>query len=76
MLTSIDDIIILMSNSVESFHRNLHRNINVSVIEKIEFITRGQSSNESWFSYRRGVITGSKGHEVKTKIKKGGSQLR
>ena len=25
-----------MSNSVESFHRNLHRNINFSVIEKIE----------------------------------------
>ena len=53
-----------MSNSVESFHRNLHRNINFSVIEKIEFITRGQSCNESWFLYR-------KGHEVKTKLKKG-----
>ena len=68
-LVSIDDII-LMSNSVESFHRNLHRNINFSVIEKIEFVTRGQSSNESWFLYRKGVITGSKGHEVKTKMKK------
>ena len=37
-----------MSYSVEYFHRNLHRNINLSVIEKIEFITRGQSSNENY----------------------------
>ena len=33
-------------------------------------ITRGQNSNEAWYLYRKGVITGSKGNEVITKMKK------
>ena len=49
-----------MSNSVEYFHRNLHRNINFSVIEVKVAMNNG---------FYTGFITGSKGHEVKTKIK-------
>ena len=68
-LLSVDDII-KMSDSVESFHGNLCKHFDISKIERIELITRGQSSNEEWYLYRKGVITGSKGHEVITKIKK------
>ena len=39
-------------------------------IEQIEILTRGQCSNESWYSFRKGVITESKAHEVKTKMEK------
>jgi len=36
----------------------------------IEKVTRGQSSNNLWFTCRKGVMSGSKGHDVKTKMKK------
>ena len=47
-LVSVDNIII-MSDSVESFHKNLCKNFDISKIERIELITRGQSSNEAWY---------------------------
>ena len=34
---------------------------------------RGQSDNLLWFSFRKGIITASKSHEVMTKKKKVGS---
>ena len=55
--------IIIRSDSVEKY-------FDISKIEIIELITRGQSSNEACYLYRKGVITGSKGHEVRTKMKK------
>lgn len=67
-VTTIDDII-LMSNSSETFYCNLQKNINMSVVNKIEIATRGQNDNELWYSCRKGVITGSKGHDIKTKMK-------
>ena len=39
-------------------------------ISKIELLTRGQSNNELWYNYRKGVITASKGHSVLTKMNK------
>ena len=42
----------------------------VENIEGIELATRGQSDNSSWFSFRKGVVTASKGHGVKTRMKK------
>ena len=66
-LESIDDIII-MSGSFEICLRNVSEIMTAEEVEQIEFYTRGQSSNECWFTFRKGVITGSKGHEVKTKI--------
>ena len=76
-LVFIDDIIII-SDSVESFHKHLCKNFDISKIERSELITRGQSSNEAWYLYRKGVITSSKGHKVRTKmkkVKKGGSYV-
>ena len=55
-----------MSDHVESFHKNLCKHFDISKIERIELITRGQSSNEAWYLYRKGVVS-SKGHEVRTK---------
>ena len=39
-------------------------------IIRIEKLTRGQSGNQHWFNFRKAVITGSKGHEVMTKVQK------
>ena len=39
-------------------------------ISKIELLTRGQSNNELWYNYRKGVIRASKGHSVLTKMNK------
>ena len=61
---SIDDVL-LMSNSKEDFLANLNRNV-----RKIEMVTRGQSDNALWFSFRKGVVTASKAHGVVTKMKK------
>jgi len=36
----------------------------------IEKKTLGQSENPDWFSYRKHVITASKGHDVKTQLAK------
>ena len=37
-------------------------------ISEIEKATRGQSSNDFWFSVRRHLITASKAHDVKTRM--------
>ena len=67
--TSVDDIL-LMANSRKSFFEHLDANFSSENIEEIEKITRGQSNNEAWYTFRKGVITGSKGHDVKTKMSK------
>ena len=33
-------------------------------------ITKGQSDNTDWFHFRKGTITASKSHEIKTKMEK------
>ena len=33
-------------------------------------MTRGQNQNTIWYQFRKGVITASKSHEVKTKMEK------
>ena len=68
-LESIDDILI-MSDSPDSFRENIATAFTLNKISEIEICTRGQSENECWFTYRKGVISGSKGHEVKTKMQK------
>ena len=68
-LESIDDILI-MSDSPDNFRKNIVTAFSLNKIRDIEICTRGQSENESWFEYRKGVITGSKGHEVKTRMQK------
>ena len=66
---SLDDVI-TMSNSVEGFFKNLPLNISTTIAKRIEEITRGQSLNHLWFQHRKGVITASKVHEIKTKMAK------
>ena len=66
---SVDDKI-LMSDSAPKFMENLSANINEENISVIEQITQGQNTNELWFQFRKGVITASKVHEVKTKMTK------
>ena len=68
-IVSIDDIIV-MSNSIHDFHQNVTEHTVPKSIEQIEILTRGQCSNESWYSFRKGVITASKAHKVKTKMEK------
>ena len=48
----------------------MSKNMTVDNIEIIESSTHGQSSNEMWYQYRKGVITASKSHDVLTKMKK------
>ena len=67
--TSLDDIVIL-SSSKNEFLENLYSIMSVENIQKIENITRGQAENKKWFTFRSGVITGSKAHEVMTKMRK------
>ena len=33
-------------------------------------MTRGQAANKCWHTFRKGVITASKGHDIKTKMEK------
>ena len=68
-LVSVDDIL-LLSTSRSDFDENLLHNFTKENIQKIENITRGQSDNEAWYMFRKGVITASKAHEVMTKVKK------
>ena len=44
------------------------------VIKKIEILTRGQAANKCWHTFRKGVVTASKGHDIKTKMEKIKSQ--
>ena len=68
-VASIDDII-LMSQSIKAFKENLSKNMTVENIKLIESSTYGQSSNETWYRFRKGVITASKSHDVFTKMTK------
>ena len=65
----VEDVMIMSSN-VEDFYANLFLHINSESIVKIENLTRGQSENEKWFQFRKGVITASKGNTIKTKMLK------
>ena len=66
---SVDDVIV-MSDSIKTFYENVAEHFSSKNIEQIEILTRGQCSNESSYAYRKGVITASKAHEVKTKMEK------
>ena len=68
-LVSVDDVL-LLSETETSFYENLKHNFNKKNINRIEMLTRGQSSNDAWYRFRKGVITASKCHEVLTKMKK------
>lgn len=68
-LLSVDDIL-LLSDSKAAFYDNLAMNLTVDNIVRVEQLTRGQSDNEAWYSFRRGVITASKCHDVVTKMRK------
>lgn len=59
-----------MLDILNSTSENLYVNLTKENIKKIEELTQGQSTNELWFSYRKGVITASMCHEVSTKIDK------
>ena len=67
-LLSVDDVL-LMSNDTESFLQNLEQ-ITPEIITKIEVLTRGQSTNESWYNCRKGVVTASKAHDILTRMRK------
>ena len=68
-ITSIDDII-LMSHSVEELFANTKVNFSINSIDQIQMITKGQSNNTAWFQLRKGTVTTSKSHQIKTKKKK------
>ena len=68
-ILSIDDIL-LLSENITVFQTNLTHKMTEANIEKIEVLTRGQSTNEHWYNFRKGVITASKAHEIKTKMEK------
>ena len=66
---SVDDVIV-MSDSIKTFYQNVAEHFTSKNIDQIEILTRAQCSNESWYAYRKGVITASKADEVKTKMEK------
>jgi hypothetical protein len=73
-VASIDDIL-LSTKTIAEFEIALKTNMSIENIEIIEKMTQGQSTNESWFDYRKGVVTASKAHGVVAKVgkaKKGG----
>jgi hypothetical protein len=66
---SIQDLT-LMSKTKTEFIDNIKITMTAKNISEIEVTTRGQSKNDAWFDYRKGVITASKAHEVLTKMEK------
>ena len=72
-IPSLDDII-MMSDSTDSFFEHLYGNVTKDVIKKIEILTRAQAANKCWHTFRKGIITASKGHDIKTKMEKIKSQ--
>ena len=68
-LPNIDDYLVSSRKCFE-FFTNIKENFCSGVIAKIEFATRGQSDNSLWFSFRKGIITASKSHEVMAKMKR------
>ncbi|XP_064486723.1 uncharacterized protein LOC135399024 [Ornithodoros turicata] len=55
--------------SVEEIYRKIEEMYAVDDFKKIEEITRAQSKSEAWKSYRVGMITGSVGYNVFTRVK-------
>ena len=66
-VTSIESLIKFSKIKVE-FLENLDL-LSVEKIRQIEVCTRGQCYDEQWHLRKKGFITASKAHEVKTKIK-------
>ena len=58
-LYEIADNIKLDPNAEEIFENEMKSKHDTATIEKIEELTRGQSENPEWFSYRKGRITAS-----------------
>ena len=56
-----------MSNSSVEFFENL-KCMTSRDIKGIEKVTRGQNTNACWYTFRKGVITASKGHDVNVKM--------
>ena len=65
---SHSEILLEVKDANEYLHRI--QKISSKEIADIERKTLGQSENPDWFSYRRHVITASKGHDVKTQLAK------
>ena len=59
-----------MTTTLAEYHQQVKAHFKRKDISEIEKLTRGQNNNEQWFAFRKGVITGSKAHEVKTKMTK------
>ena len=68
-LPNIDDYLVSSRKCFE-FFTNIKENFFSGVIAKIEIATRGQPDNSLWFSFRKGIITASKSHEVMAKMKR------
>ena len=61
------------SESKEDFKKKISE-LTKREIKLIEMRTRGQSRNELWFHYRRGVITATLSRRISHAIKKGGGE--
>ena len=68
-LLSIADVL-SMTTTLAEYHQQVKAHFKRKDISEIEKLTRGQNNNEQWFAFRKGVITGSRTHEVKTKMTK------
>ena len=66
-ILSIDDIM-LFSFSVQNFMDNINKNMTEENIDRIEVLTRGQNTNDSWYQFRKYVITASKSHNIIAKM--------
>ena len=62
--------IVTNSQNFNEFESLAKENRTSDHISEIELLTKGQSSNDLWFDYRKGVITASVSHNVLTKFKK------
>ena len=68
-LLSMADIL-SMTTTLDDYHQQVKAHFKRKDISEIKKLTRGQNNNEQWFAFRKGVVTGSKAHEVKTKMTK------
>ena len=62
--------ILSMTTTLAVYHQQVKAHFKRKDISEIEKLTRGQNNNEQLFAFRKGVITGSNAHEVKTKMTK------
>ena len=63
-------ILILTCDTAEQFLSNSRTYFTPEIINDIEIETRGQSQNSAGYEFRKGIITASKAHDVKTKMVK------